>query len=168
MSQVLTDIEEYYSDSHPVELHQSRKRPPDNVYFKDYTPLLYGLIIKHLGDRQLAEEVLEKTYERIWAQSKSYQGQPGLLIWMLSILRQVLREYSTHDVKEKSLQPPATLFASGGNAAQRPELNGMSVEEIILHNLIYRNRSQAEVASELNLGPKQIRKKTREALMKWR
>jgi DNA-directed RNA polymerase specialized sigma24 family protein len=169
MSSALADVEENYFGLYVAELIKPATESFSQAYFKDYTPLLYGLIVQKIGDGALAEQALQKTFYRIQKQSDADRGRQGLLSWMLSILREVLREYPTQSFREKSLQPPAILFASGGNLAQRPELIGLNEEEnTIINRLIYQNQTQAEVADELNMSIEQVRRKTRECLLKWR
>lgn len=169
MSAVFTDVDDNYLESRLVELHPLERKRFDRASWADYFPLLYGVIIQKLGQGIMAEEALGKTVDLIRAQSSTYQGTSGVVVWMLSILREALRSHPTLPLNEKFLQSPATLLASGGNLAQRPELIGMSRDENnFIYMLFYQNQTQVEIASELKLSLKLVRIKTREGLLKFR
>ncbi len=56
--------------------------------YNETSSQLFGVAIRILGDRQLAEDVLQDTYVKIWQRSKEFQSARGSAkAWMISILR---------------------------------------------------------------------------------
>jgi len=51
------------------------------------SPLLYGLVLKIVGDKTLAEETLLETFTSIWKKSVRYDPRLLPLEWLLSIAR---------------------------------------------------------------------------------
>jgi DNA-directed RNA polymerase specialized sigma24 family protein len=51
------------------------------------SPLLYGLILKIVGDKTQAEEVLLETYTTIWKKSVLYDSRLLPLEWLLNTAR---------------------------------------------------------------------------------
>ena len=56
--------------------------------YQQAAPTLYGLLIKLTGERELAAELLQEGFIRIWRRAGDYRSQDGQpLTWMGSIVR---------------------------------------------------------------------------------
>lgn len=65
-----------------------RDRRAFEALYQQAAPILYGLLVKLTRDRELAAEVLQEGFVRIWQRAGDYRptlGQP--LTWMGSIVR---------------------------------------------------------------------------------
>lgn len=61
---------------------------------------LFGVAVRILGDRQLAEDVLQDAYVKIWQRSREFQSARGSAkAWMISILR-----YRAIDVRRSMMR----------------------------------------------------------------
>lgn len=58
-----------------------------NLY-EDYSNALFGSIYRIIGDRELAEEILQDTFVRVWEKVNQYNPKKGALYtWMFNIAR---------------------------------------------------------------------------------
>jgi RNA polymerase sigma factor (sigma-70 family) len=56
--------------------------------YKSTSGQLFAVSLKMLGRRELAEEVLQEAYVKIWHNATEYQhGKGSILTWMISIVR---------------------------------------------------------------------------------
>lgn len=59
-----------------------------SLLYDNYAPTLLGLIMNILGNREVAEEVLQQTMLKIWDNIHSYDvSKSGLYTWMATIAR---------------------------------------------------------------------------------
>jgi len=101
--------------------------------YQQASPILYGLLLKLTRDRELAADVLQEGFVRIWQRAGDYRpalGQP--LTWMGTIVRRLAidrlrrsdqrRRGELDDdgwamVADEGLSPEAQLHAEHGDAA---------------------------------------------------
>ena len=84
------------------------------VLYERYAPLLYSLAIRVVGDRQLAQEVIQDTFLRCWDKAEHYDPERGRVVaWLIGVTRHraidVLRSPS-HKARRREHE---TLAASG-------------------------------------------------------
>jgi RNA polymerase sigma-70 factor (ECF subfamily) len=68
-------------------LRAKEKRGFDVLYDK-YSTCLYVVVLKIVQDQQVAEDVLQDSFIRIWQQAPCYDSSKGtLLTWLLTMTR---------------------------------------------------------------------------------
>ena len=56
--------------------------------YERYAPLLYSLAVRVVGDRQLAQEVIQDTFLRCWDQAERYDPARGPVpAWLIGVTR---------------------------------------------------------------------------------
>ena len=56
--------------------------------YERYAPLLYSLAVRVVGDRQLAQEVIQDTFLRCWDQAERYDPTRGRVpAWLIGVTR---------------------------------------------------------------------------------
>ena len=56
--------------------------------YERHAPLLYSLAVRVVGDRQLAQEVIQDTFLRCWDQAEHYDPTRGrVLAWLIGVTR---------------------------------------------------------------------------------
>ena len=58
----------------------------DELYAR-YGPSILNFLVARLGDRQLAEEVLQDVMLAVWNSSANFRGESKVLTWLLTIAR---------------------------------------------------------------------------------
>ncbi len=83
----LSEIKKHNEDE-LVHLLQSRDKSAFEYLYDNYSAALFGIIFKMLENRELAEDVLQEAFVKIWKNFSNYDSGKGrLFTWMLNITR---------------------------------------------------------------------------------
>ena len=147
--------------------------------------LVYGLILRVLGDISSAEEVLLDVYTQVWRQAASYDtGRGTPLAWLTTIARSRaidrLRSGWQDQQRKESLEtlgdaPAATAspeemtVASERQRLVRAALDALSPEQReVIELAYYSGLSHSEIAEKLNQPLGTVKTRTRLGMMKLR
>ena len=77
-----------YSEEELVLLLKEQSKAAFNYLYRQYSAVLYGVICKVVHDEQIAEDVLQDVFVKIWANINQYNPQKGrIYTWMINIAR---------------------------------------------------------------------------------
>ena len=77
-----------YSEKELIHLLKKRDQVAFSYLYDNYSGALFGIIYRMLEDRQLAEDVLQEAFVKIWNNFSNYDSLRGrLFTWMLNIAR---------------------------------------------------------------------------------
>jgi len=147
--------------------------------------LIYGLILRVLGDISSAEEVLLDVYTQVWRQAASYDAGRGTpLAWLTTIARSRaidrLRSGWQDQQRKESLEtlgdavaeaanPEETTVASERQRLVRAALAALSPEQReVIELAYYSGLSHSEIAEKLNQPLGTVKTRTRLGMMKLR
>jgi RNA polymerase sigma-70 factor (ECF subfamily) len=147
--------------------------------------LLYGLILRVLGDASSAEEVLLDVYTQVWCQAASYDaGRGAPLAWLTTIARSRaidrLRSGWQDQQRKESLDalgdapasaasPEEMTVASERQRFVRAALETLSPEQReVIELAYYSGLSHSEIAAQLNQPLGTVKTRTRLGMMKLR
>ena len=90
-----------YSEEELIYLLKNRDQPAFSYLYDNYSGALFGIIYKMLEDRELAEDVLQEAFVKIWNNFSNYDSLKGrLFTWMLNITRNL----TIDTVRSKGIQ----------------------------------------------------------------
>ncbi len=147
--------------------------------------LVYGLVLRVLGDVSSAEEVLLDVYTQVWRQAASYDANRGApLAWLTTIARsraidrlrsgwQDQRRKESLDVlgdaTADAASPEEMPVASERQKFVRDALDSLSPEQReVIELAYYSGLSHSEIATKLNQPLGTIKTRTRLGMMKLR
>ncbi|MGH9936929.1 MAG: sigma-70 family RNA polymerase sigma factor [Blastocatellia bacterium] len=147
--------------------------------------LVYGLVLRVLGDVSSAEEVLLDVYTQVWRQAASYDANRGApLAWLTTIARsraidrlrsgwQDQRRKESLDVlgdtPAGSASPEEMTVASERQKFVREALNLLTPEQReVIELAYYSGLSHSEIAAKLNQPLGTVKTRTRLGMMKLR
>jgi len=147
--------------------------------------LVYGLVLRVLGDVSSAEEVLLDVYTQVWRQAASYDANRGApLAWLTTIARsraidrlrsgwQDQRRKESLDVlgdtPAGSASPEEMTVASERQKFVREALNSLTPEQReVIELAYYSGLSHSEIAAKLNQPLGTVKTRTRLGMMKLR
>jgi RNA polymerase sigma-70 factor (ECF subfamily) len=147
--------------------------------------LVYGLILRVLGDTSTAEEVLLDVYTQVWRQATSYDTQRGTpLAWLTTIARSRaidrLRSGWQDQQRKESLEtlgdaptsaasPEEMTVASERQRFVRAALDSLSPEQReVIELAYYSGLSHSEIAAKLNQPLGTVKTRTRLGMIKLR
>lgn len=76
------------SETELISLLKSKDEKAFNYLYDNYSGALYGIILKVLGKEELANDILQEVFVKIWRSIEQYDHSKGrLYTWMLNIAR---------------------------------------------------------------------------------
>jgi len=149
-------------ENHIVELLQERNEKAISLLYEHYGDTLYGVAFKVVRNADLAEDVVQESFIKIWKKSDSYDSTKAkLFTWLFRITRNTaidkLRSISNKADKEIQIDV-SDVYNLGVNHIT-PELidirdNLDKIEEkyqIVLDALFFQGMTQQEASDELNI-----------------
>ena len=77
-----------YSEEELIYLLKERDQSAFSYLYDNYSAVLYGIIFKMLDNKELAEDVLQEAFVKIWNNFSNYDSIKGrLFTWMLNLTR---------------------------------------------------------------------------------
>lgn len=149
-------------EKHIVELLHERNEKAISLLYEHYGDTLYGVAFKVVRDSELAQDVLQESFVKIWKKSDSYDSSKAkLFTWLFRITRNTaidkLRSVNTKSAKE--IQIDVSDVYNLGVDSIRPEF--MDVKEnmekierkyhVVLDALFFQGMTQQEASDELNI-----------------
>lgn len=149
-------------EKHIVELLQERNDKAISLLYEHYGDTLFGVAYKVVRDEDLAQDVLQESFVKIWRKSDSYDAAKAkLFTWLFRITRNTaidkLRSINTKSDKE--IQIDISNVYNVGVSSIRPELidvreNLGKIEDkyqIVLDALFFQGMTQQEASDELDI-----------------
>lgn len=149
-------------EKHIVELLQERDEKAISLLYEHYGDTLFGVANKVVRDEELAQDVLQESFVKIWKKSDSYDASKAkLFTWLFRITRNTaidkLRSVNTKTDKE--IQMDVSDVYNLGVDSIRPEF--MDVQEnlgkiepkyqVVLDALFFQGMTQQEASDELDI-----------------
>ncbi len=149
-------------EKHIVELLSERNEKAISLLYDNYSDTLFGVAYKVVRDEDLAQDVLQESFIKIWKKADSYDpSKAKLFTWLFRITRNTaidkLRSLNTKSDKE--IQIDVSDVYNLGEERIRPEL--MDVQEnlekiepkyqIVLEALFFQGMTQQEASEELDI-----------------
>lgn len=138
--------------------------------YREHAGELFRLALRSLGDRGLAEEVVQETFMRAWRNRERFDtGRGSLRTWLFSIARNLIVDAARARASRPPGPPEAAheRLSEGGYETKSREdptervLTRMQVEEAlarlsedhraVISEVYYRGRTYAELAQELDV-----------------
>jgi len=158
---------------------QQQDRQAIGELYTSYGGALFGVVLRIVQSRELAEQVLQDTFLKAWRNGASYDASKGrLFTWLLNIARNTAIDatrtaYFQHYRKTDSLD---NLVAAPGGQALNPDhlgvqdaVNRLEEKYKVLINLIYfKGYTQEEVAEEVGIPLGTVKTRLRYAMVELR
>ena len=135
MQQALTDL----STKTPIEqrivyLLRDGDKEAIKLVFKHYGTVLLNVIVKVVGSREMAEDVLQQVLLKVWRNSEHYNPEKGsLFTWLVAISRNAaLDKLKTKDFKLSQTSKKAVQVVTIEN---RPDTSN-SLEKLVARQML--------------------------------
>jgi len=171
-----------YSEEELIHLLKNRDQTAFSYFYDNYSGALFGIIYKMLEDRQLAEDVLQEAFVKIWNNFPNYDSLKGrLFTWMLNIARNAaidkLRSRSYQDsLKNQPLAENVNTITA--NSAANPLQNDIGLRKqvgklkeeyrVLIDLSYYQGFTHEEISKILNLPLGTVKTRIRSALTQLR
>lgn len=145
--------------------------------YDNYAKALFGVIFGVIEDTEESEDILQKTFLKIWENFDSYAISKGrLYTWMLNIARNLAIDYKRSKYNRNKIQNVNQNVYSINNVAAEQEstdtiglkkvVDNLKEEYIILIDLAYyKGYTQEEISKELDIPIGTVKTRIRKALL---
>ncbi len=171
-----------YTEEQLVSTLQSGRADQFGILYDSFSGALLGVIMKVVDNRDVAEDVLQESFVKIWQKRDTYDASKGrLFTWMLNICRNsaIDAARSKHvkvASKIRNIDDNVTSVNRKTSVSQNEDAIGVATivdsllpEQKVIMDLIYFNGfTQEEVSKELNIPLGTVKTRTRSALTKLR
>lgn len=135
-------------ESELVMLLKQRHQSAFEYLYDNYAGALHTVILSVIPDKELASDVLQEVFVKIWRQMDSYDDTRGrLFTWMTNIARNAsidMVRSKGYRYQQQNRELTETVYQSGESAIQIP------VERIGLHKLVHQLKQDYKVLVELS------------------
>jgi len=167
------------SEEELVLLLQKGNKEGIDILYDNYSATLYGVINKIVGSEEIAKDVLQDTFVKIWKNFSNYERNKGrLFTWILNIARNTSIDYiRSKEFKNKNLTQNNLNNVKEINKSETKtdhigltnilELLDPNIKEVI--DAIYlKGYTHAETAEYLNLPIGTVKSRVRNGLIQLR
>lgn len=150
------------------------------ILYDNYSSSLYGIVLKIVQTSEVAEDVLQEAFVKIWKNISSYDKNKGrLFTWMLNIARNTAidklrtkgEKYEIRDIDDSVYQ-----VDTKSNTSMKVEHIGVkqSVQNLkpefrtIIDMAYYGGYTQEEISKELNIPLGTVKTRMRNAIIELR
>ncbi len=132
-----------------------------SLIYNKYAPALMGFIYRIANDKEIAEEILNTTFLKIWNQIGSFDAsKTSLLTWLINIARRTALDECKHAQLKNPMHGEA-VYKQAGNGDESFEENSQKAAFDLVY---YRGLSCNEAAATLNIPVESLRTNIRAAI----
>lgn len=147
-----------------------------SILYDRYSPALYGVIMQVVKVEEIAEDVLQEAFLKIWKSFDSYDEYKGkLFTWMINICRNLAidkirsKEYrmknSTDGLSSNGLSGYASTTFNPDHIGVREVVDTLSPDQKQIIDLMYfEGLTQSEIAEEYNIPLGTVKTRARSAV----
>ncbi len=163
-----------------VTLLMSRDKDAFRILYDNYSSTLYGIVLKIVGSAEVAEDVLQESFVKIWKNISSYDKTKGrLFTWLLNITRNTAIDKlrAKHEKYQiQSIDDSVYQVDKQSSATMKVDHIGVkqSVQQlkpehrIIIDMAYYGGYTQEEISEELKIPLGTVKTRMRNAIIELR
>jgi RNA polymerase sigma factor (sigma-70 family) len=150
--------------------------------YDHYSGAIYGAILRVVKKEEIAEEVLQDVFLKVWNRFASYDSSKGrLFTWMINVARnqaidktrskEVVKEKKTRDIENVVSKFDRTEYVEQriDGIGVRDLLKNLSEEQrFVVEHLYLKGYSQSELADEFNIPLGTVKTRLRLAMQQLR
>ena len=169
-----------YNETELVLLLRQRSQSAYGYLYENYSGALRSIIVNIVNDDELANDVLQEVFIKIWRQIDSYDSTKGrLFTWMLNISR----NSAIDTVRSKSFQNSRQnreltedVYRSGGSSETNTDLMGLrkmvhtlkDEYKVLVELAYFQGYTQDEISKSLGIPLGTVKTRLRNALIQLR
>lgn len=147
------------------------------LLYQNYSAALYGVILRIVKQEEVAEDVLQETFVKIWTAFSTYDEQKGrLFTWMLNIARNLaIDKIRSKQYRVSSRTQPMEATVTTGMVSSdgiKPDHIGIQEmteqlnpdQKVIIDLMYFNGYTQSEVAEELDIPLGTVKTRARMAI----
>ena len=124
-------------DSKEIEKLRNKNKKAISDLYDQYSPALYGIILRIIKSHSKAEAILEHTFLKILEEIDTYKNMTTFFTWMCSIARSLAAENVTPNIPEKGNADEFVMESQLISKDYETLTKGMEIASKEVLNLIY-------------------------------
>jgi RNA polymerase sigma factor (sigma-70 family) len=171
-----------YTEEELVSLLKNKDVSAFNALYDNYSAALYGVITRIIPAEEIAQDVLQNVFIKIWKSFESYdQGKGRLFTWMLNIARNSAIDYSRSKqfkIDTKIQDIDNSVYEINQRTSTKMNVDTIGVKEevtklkddykILIDMIYFGGYTQEETAKELNIPIGTVKTRVRAAIKQLR
>jgi RNA polymerase sigma factor (sigma-70 family) len=169
-----------YSEEELILSLQNRRESAFDYLYDHYSGALYGTILSMIKDTELANDLLQEVFIKIWKQIDSYDPTKGrLFTWMVNIARHGAIDFlRSKEFKNNAKNQPLSNFVYDTVSDTKPSEDYIGLHQIVnqlkeefrtlIEYAYFKGYTHEEIAGELNLPIGTVKTRLRAALVQLR
>lgn len=170
-----------YTEEELILLLQKRDQKGIEFLYDNYSAALYGIICRIVNSTDVAEDLLQKTFIKIWEKIEYYDSSKGrLFTWMLNIARNNAIDYTRSKEFKKNKKVQSLDYTVYNHSSKREiqKIDTIGLTSLVdklepkykeLIDLVYfKGYTQQEVSDELKIPLGTVKTRIRKGLSKLR
>ncbi len=171
-----------YTEEELVQRLVAQDKDAFSYLYDNYSGAIYGTLIRIVAEEDVAQDLLQETFVKIWKSFASYNAEKGrLYTWMVNIARNLAIDFKrSRSFKSSEKNQDIDKSVGAINRSQKTVFNidRIGLKEIVeklkpesreMINLLYYNGyTQEEASKELGMPLGTVKTRTRTALIELR
>lgn len=166
---------------HLIQRLQSGDQSALSTLYDDYGDTLYGIVLRIVGQDELAQDVLQESYVKIWKNAGKYDASQGTLFtWMLNICRNTAidKTRSAHYQRRNKIHAVNDSLNNNYQFAYEQKTDYIGLDEevnnleekyrTVIDLIYFKGFTQREVEEQLNIPLGTVKSRVRIALRELR
>lgn len=165
-----------------VHLLKEKDNSAFGYLYDNYSDALYGVILKIVNEEELAQDILQDAFVKVWKKIDGYDNSKGrLFTWMLNICRNLaIDNYRSVDFRQQnknqniddsvnSVNTQKSVQQKIDHIGLKETISGLKPEYIQMVDLLYyKGYTHEEVAKEFNIPLGTVKTRIRSAIIQLR
>ncbi len=153
-----------------------------NLLYTNYSAAIFGSILKIVHNRELAEDITQESFLKIWNNFSSYDSAKGkLYTWMLNIARNTAidalkSKQERNSLQNQNIENSVYVIDQQYQTDFNPDRIGLKkmVEALpkdqleILQKMYFEGYTQSEIAKDFEIPLGTVKTRARQAILKLR
>ena len=170
------------SEESLVEMLRNRDSKGISILYDNYSKSLFAIIIRIVENKELAEDILQEAFVKIWNNFSSYDNTKGrLYTWMLNVARnqaldKLRSKAENNSSKNQSIDTVVHIVDKADSYKSNIDIIGVKEitekldpeHKVIIDLLYFKGYTQAEAANKLQIPLGTIKTRARMAIIKLR
>lgn len=162
-----------------IALLQNKNEEAFNSLYDNYSPALYGVILKIVYSEEAAQDVLQESFIKIWRNFDKFDRAKGTLFtWLLNVSRNTAIDYNRSKYVKGKNQMVNTYVNIEHKQAENVNHDNIGLQEVItklkteyievLDIIYFKGYTQEEASKALDIPLGTVKTRARTALQKLR
>lgn len=166
------------SENELVSLLLKKDKRSFEYLYENYSSAIYGVILRIIRSEDMAEEVLQDCFLKIWNKIEDFDPEKGkLFTWMINIARNMaIDKTRSRDFKNKSKSDDIDFVVDNenGNLSEKFKIEHIGVKDMLKelnpdqHQLLdlmyFKGYSQSEISEEFDIPLGTVKTRVRAAM----